>query len=62
MYQLTAMKGKYSTTILMINQIIIIIRFNQKLLEFDETTLKPIFIDKGITYFHTAHNNVRCNI
>mmetsp|Transcript_26607 Transcript_26607/g.30787 ORF Transcript_26607/g.30787 Transcript_26607/m.30787 type:complete len:431 (-) Transcript_26607:38-1330(-) len=33
-------------------------RYNQKLLEFDETTLKPIIIDNGITFFFTKHNNL----
>jgi AP-1 complex subunit mu len=34
-------------------------KFNQKLFEYDETTIKPIIsIDKGITFFHTRHNNI----
>jgi len=33
-------------------------KFNQKLLEYDEQTIKPIITDKGVTFFHTRHNNI----
>lgn len=32
--------------------------FNKKILEFDETTITPVFIDDGITYFHKRESNL----
>lgn len=32
--------------------------FNKKILEFDETTIKPVFTDDGITYFHKRESNL----
>ena len=33
--------------------------FNKKILEFDEVSIKPMFIDSnGVIYFHLRHNNL----
>lgn len=39
----------------------IFLRFNQKLLEYDETTLKPIILDNEILFYFVKHNNLTCN-
>lgn len=33
-------------------------KFNQKLLEFDETTLKPVILDNEITFYFLKYNNL----
>jgi len=32
--------------------------FNKKILEFDETTLKPCVIEQGIVFYHVRENNL----